>query len=127
MKIQFSNAQIYSIAIQLNNQFLKEDATMVLPVRVNFPLQRNIKTFTDAANLIDITRLDIGRKYGTYDPKTESYTIKEENMDKVNQELKNLSEIEQVIDVQKIPLSALSNIALTTAQMQALLFMIEED
>lgn len=125
MNIQLSNRTIYIVAQLLNKQFLDDSTALVLPVTVNFPLQKNIKVLTDAAEIIEKARLDIGKKYGTVI--ADGYDIAPDKREQAQQELNDLFKIDQVLDIQKIPLSALSNVALTTQQMQALLFMIEDD
>lgn len=126
MKKQFSNKEIYSIATLLNQIFLKSEDNLYLPIKVNFLLQKNIKLFTDLGEEIDSLRIKIGQKYGSYDSNTQSYKIKSENMDQAQKELIDLMEIEQIVDVFMISFADLGDTKLTTQQMQALLFMIED-
>lgn len=126
MKKQFSNKEIYSIAILLDNVFLNKNIELYLPTKVNFFLQKNIKTFKDLAQEIEMVRMNIGKKYGSFDPEKETYKIQQENIEQAQKELSDLFEIEQVINVYTIPFTDLGDTKLTTQQMQALLFMIED-
>lgn len=126
MKQQFSNKEIYSIALLLNQTFLKPNQELYLPIKVNFLLQKNIKMFSNLAEEIETARLKIGQKYGSYDDEKQGYTINSQNIEQAQKELSNLMEIEQLVDVYIISFADLGDTKLTTQQMQALLFMIED-
>lgn len=127
MRKQFTNKEILTYADLLNRIFLQEDKNLELPIRVNFYLQKNIKTFIEAAELIEESRMAIGRKYGEFNTEEESYLIKdEEKLLAAKQDLKNLFSLEQVLEIYPIDLEDLEDTKLTVAQMNAMLFMIEE-
>lgn len=126
MKKQFSNEEILTIAITLNKYFLEDDFKLILPIKINFYLQKNIQTFTKAAKLIEQLRQHIGQKYGNFDELTNSYKVESNNIPLAEKEMQDLLEIEQNLDISIISLSDLEGIDLTTQQMQALLFMIED-
>ena len=129
MRKQFSNREILLYAEQLKKIFLDLGQDIELPVKINFFLQKNIKTLMDAAHEIEEMRLKIGKKYGTYDAETQSYRIPSgENLEKAQQEIINLLSIDQVLDINLISLTELQNTThLTVGQMNAMLFMIDND
>lgn len=129
MRKQFSNREILLYAEQLQKIFLDLGQDIELPIKINFFLQKNIKTLLDAAQEIDEMRLKIGKKYGTYDSTTQSYHIQgKENLEKAQQEISNLLSIDQVLDINLISLTELQNTThLTIGQMNAMLFMIDND
>lgn len=126
MKKQFSNRDIYSTAILLDNVFLNKDIELYLPIKVNFYLQKNIRIFKNLAQEIEMVRMNIGKKYGSFDMEQETYKIKQENIEQAQKELFDLMEIEQMVDIFTISFTDLGDTKLTTQQMQALLFMIED-
>lgn len=129
MRKQFSNREILLYAEQLKKIFLDLGQDIELPVKINFFLQKNIKTLMDAAQEIEEMRLKIGKKYGTYEAETQSYHILNgENLEKAQQEIINLLSIDQVLDINLISLTELQNTThLTVGQMNAMLFMIDND
>lgn len=128
MRKQFSNKEILSYAKILAQVFLNSSNDIELPVRVNFYLQKNIKTFLSAAQDIDEMRLKIGKKYGELNIQTKSYEIKDINkLELAQQDLDNLLSIDQVLDIYMISLKDIEALTLTVAQMNAMLFMIDDD
>lgn len=128
MHKQFSNKEILSYAQTLKQVFLDSSKDIELPVRVNFYLQKNIKTFLNAAQEIDEMRLKIGKKYGELNAQTRSYEIKDANkLELAQQDLDNLLLIDQVLDIYMISLKDIETLTLTVAQMNAILFMINDD
>ena len=75
----------------------------------------------DAAIAVEKVRLEIINKY-----KDENNNIPKENIDIVNKELNDLLNIEQEVKVYTIPFEALENIEFTSAQANALMFMIDD-
>lgn len=128
MHKQFSNKEILSYAQTLKQVFLNSSKDIELPVRVNFYLQKNIKTFLNAAQEIDEMRLKIGKKYGELNAQTRSYEIKDTNkLELAQQDLDNLLLIDQVLDIYMISLKDIETLTLTVAQMNAMLFMIDDN
>lgn len=128
MRKQFSNQEILSYAQQLSKVILNAAEDIELPVRVNFYLQKNIKTFLKAAQEINEMRLKIGKKYGEYDKETQSYQIQDKNkLELAQQDLKNLLSIDQILDIYMISLTDIEDLKLTVAEMNAMLFMIDEN
>lgn len=104
-----------------------KNSQIKLPVRVNFFLQKNIRTILDAAAYIEENRINIGRNYGELNEMQNSYIIPPESMAAANAELNELFSIEQDLEITAIPLSAFDEIELTMEEMDAIMFMVEED
>ena len=123
--MKMTNLEIYSIAQAYNKAF--EKFNEYLPVKVNFFMQKNKNTLMTAAQDIDNARMEIIQRYGSLNETGEAYIVPPESMDAANKELSDLFAIEQDISVNKINLSAFDNIKLTTDQVQAIMFMIDEE
>lgn len=117
------NNQIYTMANQLT-QISHLD--IYIPAKANFVIQKNILTISTAAQEIDVVRLGILRQYGKLNEDDLGYIIPPENMEIVNQEFNDLFSIEQELDIKTFPIEALGNAEFTPAQMQAIMFMIED-
>lgn len=125
MKKTFSNKQILDISTKLNNIFVDTEDILILPIKINFYLQKNIELFNDLASSVESSRFDIGRKYG--EPLEDgSFKIKKENIAIAQKALDELQSLEQIADIYVISISELENIQLNTKQMNALLFMLYE-
>ena len=123
--MKMTNLEIYSIAQAYNKAF--EEFNEYLPVKVNFFMQKNKNALMTAAQDIDNARMEIIQRYGSLNETGEAYIVPPESMDAANKELSDLFSIEQNITVNKIDLSAFDNIKLTTDQVQAIMFMIDEE
>lgn len=119
-----TNLEIYNTATELMEAF--KDNTQKLPVKVNFFLQKNKKTLVSLAQEIEEARLDIAKKYGTLDIESGSYAVDAEYIEVAQKDLVNLFNIDQQVDIKKISYDDIDpDMELTTAQMEALMFMIE--
>ena len=129
MRKQFSNQEILTYAEQLNKIFLESKQDIDLPIRINFYLQKNIKTFLEAAQEIDVLRLKIGEKYGEFNSQTGTYNIKDPTkLALAQKDMDQLMSIDQILDVKMISLTELEKEAkLNVAQMNAMFFMIDDD
>lgn len=124
IKKNMSNEAVYSIADFLNTTF--KDEVFYLSAIVNFFLHKNIEIFNSYHDLIEKTRRDIFYKYGEINEAGE-LKIPYTQVEEANKELQNLLEIDQEVEYYLIPLSALKDLKLSNKQMQAILFMIEDD
>lgn len=124
--MKLTNSQIYIYAQNLHKAF--NDLTQVLPVKINFYIQKNKNLLKELAVEIENSRKDIIYKYGNLDEKTENYVIENsENREKAVQEMNDLLELEQDVNLYTISLNQFDeNLSLTIEQMDAILFMIEE-
>lgn len=119
------NAEIYSIAENLLENFPQGEEGK-FPVKALFLLRKNIKTFTDLAQEIEKTRMEIIQKYGKpteEDPN--KYSFEGENVDLVNNDLNDLVECEQEISYYTFNIDSLGDIELTNAQMDAIMDFID--
>ena len=118
-----TNNKIYEYAQNLG---VFANCEIKLPVKVNFFLQKNIRTIAAAAQEIDSARLNIGKSLGTLNPETGAYMIPPEKMGEANQELLDLFSIEQDLPITMLKLDNFADVELTYQQMSAIMFMIEE-
>ena len=125
MKKIMSNLDIWS---GLNNfQYVFEkDMELVLPAKVSYVIQYNIQSLKEKYDLIEKSRETIGKKYGTFDEASSSYSIPSEKMELAEVELSQLMKVEQAVDILLLDLNDLDNCQLTMAQMRAILFMVKE-
>lgn len=119
-----TNLEIYAYANALMDAF-KED--IVLPVKVNFYLQKNMTRMVEAGKEIEKTRMDIIQKYGTPTEDGQNIEVPAEMVETVNKELEDLFALEQEIKVNEIALDAFDGIDLTSAQVAAITFMIKDE
>lgn len=119
-----TNFEIYNIAKAMTEAF--QDGSQYLPVKVNFFIQKNKGTLAALAQDIDNSRIAIVQNYGKLNEETNQFMVPEENIEAANAELMDLFNIEQEVDIRKISIDSMpDDINLTTAQMEALMFMID--
>ena len=124
MNKTMTNLEIYAYANALMDAF-KED--IVLPVKVNFYLQKNMTRMVEAGKEIEKTRMDIIQKYGTPTEDGQNIEVSADMVETVNKELEDLFALEQEIKVNEIALDAFDGIDLTSAQVAAIAFMIKDE
>lgn len=98
-----------------------------MPIKINFYLQKNIKTIMDAAQEIDGARFIIAQQYGTLNEEGTGFNIPQENIEIVNKELNDLLSLEQDLNIHTFKLDDFNDLELTYQQMSAIMFMIEEE
>ena len=119
-----TNFEIYNIAMAMNEAF--QDGSQYLPIKVNFFIQKNKTTLLNLAQDIDNSRIAIVQNYGTVDETSNQFIVPEDKIEAANAELMDLFNITQEVDIKKINIDALpDDISLSTAQMEALMFMID--
>ena len=118
------NSEIYSYAQALTEAF--QDNNQRLPVKINFYLQKNKKTLLSLSQDIEQSRMDIAQTYGTINENGTAYNIAEENIVAANNEIQDLFNIEQEVPIYMVSIDSFNDdLTLTTAQMEAILFMID--
>lgn len=122
--MKFNNNEIYQIANMLTIIF--DNLDIYIPAKANFFIQKNISVLAAAAQEIEKSRIEIAKHYGVLDEKGQQYKIPEDKIEKVTKELNDLFSIEQELDIKKFSIEALGNTEFTPAQMQAMIFMIED-
>lgn len=122
MKQTFTNNSIYSLAS--SQEFV--DFKSYIPAKANFAIQKNFATLAAAAREIEEARLAVAKHYGVLDEDGSKYTIPEENIEIVSQEIADLLNDTQELDIRMIKIEDLGNAEFTPAQMQMIMFMIED-
>lgn len=117
------NQKIYEYSQQLA---VFSNCDIKLPVRINFFLQKNIRTIMSAATEIEQTKMSIAAEYGVPNATQTGYDIPVENIQIVNQELTDLFNLEQELSIHIFKLDDFEELEFTYQQMSALMFMIEE-
>lgn len=122
--MKFNNQQIYQIANNVLSNL--DNLNIYIPAKANFFIQKNISTLAAAAQEIEKSRLEIAKHYGVLDEEGQQYKILEDKLDEASKELEDLFSIEQELDIKTFSIEALGNAEFTPAQMQAMMFMIED-
>lgn len=122
--MKFSNQDIYQIAININGNL--DNLNIYIPAKANFFLQKNIQVIAAAGQEIEKARVDIAKHYGVLDDNGTGYQIPEDKKEQVYQEFEDLFSIEQDLDIKTFSIDALGNAEFTPAQMQTIMFMIED-
>lgn len=125
MIMTLKNSEIYNYANALAQEFGQQEVK--LPLRVNFYLQKNLKELVALAQDIEQQRVSIASEYGTLNEETQQYEIPPENIDSATRKLNELFNLTQDVKIYKVKLDAFGDTDITNAQMQALLFMIDEE
>lgn len=120
-----TNAEIYGLSKALNTAFNMEEK--YLPARINFFITKNKNILAQLSESIEESRLDIIKHYGMINEKDNSVIVPDDKVIIANNELEDLLNIQQEVDIAILSLSSLDDLEFTPKQMQALLFMIEED
>ena len=123
--MKLTNYEIYTYAQQLNSAFTNKN--LYLPARVNFFLQKNIQLLLTLAQEIEENRLNIIRHYGIVNSDTGNIEIPADKIQIANNEIQELLMLEQDINITKINIDKFGDIELSLEQMNAIMFMIEED
>ena len=126
MNITLTNNEIYNYANDLAEQFA-QNKEVKFPVKVNFYLQKNQSELLNLAQEIEKQRIAIVQEYGVTNEETQQVEVPPEKIPEATKKLNELFDLTQEVKIYKIKLEAFGNIELTAGQMQALLFMIEDE
>lgn len=122
--MKLTNNEIYSHANKLMEVF--QDNSQKLPIKINFYLQKNKNTLLTLAQEIEKTRIEIARSYGELNEETQQFIIPPDKIPEASKELNDLFNLEQDVNIYMVNIDSLSDdYAMTTAQMEAIMFMIE--
>lgn len=121
----FTNKEIYNFYFLINENIIKEN--IILPVKVNFAIQKNFTILVDLSEEIEKIKEKICIQNGKYISENNSFQIDKDKIESTQQQLDDLMKIKQEVKIYTIKLEDLENIQLTSKQMQALLFMIEDE
>ena len=122
--MKFNNNVIYNMAQNLSESM--SNLNIYIPAKANFFIQKNISTIAAAAQEIDKSRIDIIRHYGEPDESGEQIIIPQDKIADASKELEDLFTIEQELDIKTFSIESLGDTEFTAAQMQAIMFMIED-
>lgn len=120
-----TNLEIYNMAKSLNTEF--GDGSLVLPVKINFFLQKNMSTLLELAREIEEARLVVAQRFGELTEDGSSYQIPEEKISEARGELEELLDASQEVNIHIFKLVDFDNLNLTMNQMTAIMPMIEEE
>ena len=116
----------YEYYLKLKNAF--QDKTQTLPAKLNYKLQKNFLRLQERAAQIELEREKIAQEFGTLDVENNCYIIAPEKQTEILPKFQTLGEQECEIEILTIsPAELTDNSVLTLAQMEAIMFMIEED
>lgn len=125
MNITLTNNQIYNYTNSFIKNFSQKD--IKFPVKVNFYLLKNQKTLLNLAQEIEQERVNIAQEYGILNEETQQYEVPPEKIQEAKKKLNDLFNLTQEVKIYKVKLEDFGNIELTPDQMEALLFMIEDE
>ena len=122
ISMKMNNGMIYQYALALNEALNDNDLQM--PVAVLFSIEKNKQTLMTVAQDVEKYRMDIIKKYG--EEVNGNYNVPQDKIEIANKELQDLFSIEQEVNIYKFNIEDLGDIKLTSNQMNAILFMIED-
>jgi len=122
--MKLTNNEIYAYARNLAEAFT--DGDQKLPIKISFYLQKNKNTLLQLAQDIEASRMEIAKNYGELDESQTQYIIPPEKMEAANKELVDLFNLEQEVQIYTVNIDSFSDdLTITTAQMEAIMFMID--
>lgn len=105
-----------------------DDNIKYFPAKINYIIQKNLRTLENIAREIENTKNQIVTHYGIQDPNDpETYNFEGENARIAQKELNDLLEVKQEVQLLKLTLKDIEPLEFTSNQMGALLFMIDEE
>lgn len=122
VSMKMNNGMIYQYALALNEAL--NDNNLQMPVAVIFSIEKNKQTLMAIAQDVEKYRMDIIKKYG--EEVNGNYNVPQDKIEIANKELQDLFSIEQEVNIYKFNIEDLGDIKLTSNQMNAILFMIED-
>ena len=125
MNITLTNNEIYKYATFLQENFSNNE--IKFPIKVNFYLQKNLNTLIGLAQEIEKQRIEIIQEYGVKNKETQKIEVPAEKTQEATEKMNELFDLTQEVQIYKVKLDAFGDISLTPGQMQALLFMIDEE
>lgn len=125
MTVTLTNNEIYNYANALAEYFSNQDVKF--PIKVNFYLQKNQTELMTLAQDIEKQRVEIVQEYGILNEESQQFEVPPEKFSEASEKINDLFNLTQEVKLYKVNLDAFGNIELTPGQMQALLFMIEDE
>lgn len=124
--MKLTNKQIYEYAEKILKIF-SVDEEIYLPIRINFYLHKNRNILMELAKDIEKQRTEIIKKYGTLNEETKEYEVPKDKITDVLDEIDELFSLTQDVTLYFVSMNEIKDdLTLTTQQMDALMFMIED-
>lgn len=124
--MRLNNKEIYDIYEKLQLSF--DNNSRYFPVKINFFIQKNKKVLKELCDIIDVSKQSIAQQYGVMDSEDVNlFHIKPENIEIAQKELNDLMNIEHDLNIMMISLKDIENLEFTPNQMEAIMFMIDEE
>lgn len=122
-----TNQEICLIAEGLEKIIQDNENKVLFPFGINFLILKNKNLLSQLAREILEEREKIISQYAEINKEDNTAFIPKEEVENVNNILKELFSIKQDINIQTIFLEDIEDIMLTPSQAEALMFMIEEE
>lgn len=122
--MNLTNNQIYIHYNNLTQAFA--DETRQMPAKVYFYILKNQTALETLVQEIEQGKMYIIQKYNIQFSEDGQLLATPEDEQKANQELQELSNIEQDVNIYMVKLQDIEELEFTPQQMNALMFMIEE-
>lgn len=119
-----TNEEIYECGRRAITDFSDD---ISLPVKVGFYLRKNLKEMMALAKEVDEARADILSKYGELTEDGTKFNLRPECIADANKEVRELMHITQIVDVYMLDLDDFDGITLTSGQIDAIAFMLNEE
>ena len=123
----FTNQEICLIAEDLEKIIQDNENKILFPFGINFLILKNKKLLSQLAREILEEREKIISQYAEINKEDNTAFIPKEEIENVNNIIRELFSIKQDINIQTIYLEDIEDIMLTPSQAEALMFMIEEE
>ena len=124
--MKLTNKQIYEYTEKILKVF-SVDEEIYLPIRINFYLHKNRNILMELAKDIEKQRTEIIKKYGTLNEETKEYEVPKDKITDVLNEIDELFSLAQDVTLYFVSMNEIKDdLTLTTQQMDALMFMIED-
>lgn len=124
--MKLTNKQIYEYTEKVLKVF-SVDEEIYLPIRVNFYLHKNRNILMELAKDIEKQRIEIIKKYEILNEETKKYEVPKDKTTDVLNEIDELFSLTQDVILYFVNMDEIKDdLTLTTQQMDALMFMIED-
>lgn len=104
---------------------LQNIKTIALPIQIAYIFLRNSQVLSPLYQTIMQCRDDLVRKYGALQ-EDGRYTVPLENIEQFQEEINQLTKIENQVELTKVSLSELSSLNLSMSELQAIMPIISE-
>lgn len=124
--MKLTNKQIYEYTEKILKIF-SVDEEIYLPIRINFYLHKNRNILMELAKDVEKQRTEIIKKYGILSEETKEYEVPKDKITDVLNEIDELFSLTQDVALYFVSMNEIKDdLTLTTQQMDALMFMIED-